>query len=201
MKMLDLKIERTDALIITDIQKDFLPGGALPVAGGDEVIPVLNSYAKMFSNSKATVIASRDWHPPNHISFQEQGGPWPPHCVRETEGAKFSPLLKLPDDTEIVSKATDPSKEAYSVFDGTGLGERLKKVSVQRVFIGGLATDYCVVNSVEDSVKLGFKTFVLIDASRGIEANPGDIEKAYETMKKSGAEMITISDFDKRHQN
>jgi nicotinamidase/pyrazinamidase len=196
LKVFGLKIAKSDALIITDVQIDFLPGGALPVEGGNDVIPVLNSYAKTFSKAGAKIVASRDWHPPDHISFKEQGGPWPPHCIKNTEGAKFSPLLELPSDATIISKATNPMKEAYSVFDGTGLAKRLKSEGVNRVFIGGLATDYCVVNSVVDAAKMNFKTIVLIDASRGIEAKSGDIERAFETMKRNGAEMAVMSDFD-----
>jgi nicotinamidase/pyrazinamidase len=184
-----------DALIVTDIQMDFLPGGALPVPEGDQVIPVLNEYLKTFAMANARIVASRDWHPPNHMSFKAQGGPWPPHCVQETEGARFHPSLKLPSGTLLVSKATDPSKEAYSVFDGTGLADELKLEGVTRVFVGGLATDYCVVNSVLDAVKLGFRAVVLLDAIRGINVKPGDVDKAIGAMLNSGAEQATLTDF------
>jgi nicotinamidase/pyrazinamidase len=193
-KILDLNITSKDAIIIADIQKDFLPGGALPINEGDQIIPVLNEYAKAFKKAEATVIATRDWHPPKHISFTAQGGPWPPHCVKETDGAKFSPELKLPKDTEIISKATDSGKEAYSVFDETGVGEKLKSQGVTRVFIGGLATDYCVVNSVVDARKMGFDTVVLVDATRGINVKPGDVDKAFDTMRRNGATQITLED-------
>ena len=194
-KTIDLSLSSKDALIITDIQKDFLPKGALPVKDGDQIIPILNDYAKIFKDAKAKVFASRDWHPSNHISFISQGGPWPPHCVQETEGAKFSPNLKLPDGVIVVSKATDPMKEAYSVFDGTGLGDQLKKLGITRIFIGGLATDYCVVNSVLDARKLGLEAVVLIDATLGINVNIDDVDRAIETMAKSGAKQITLADF------
>jgi nicotinamidase/pyrazinamidase len=194
-KALDLNIDNKDALIIADMQKDFLPKGALQVKEADEIIPVLNEYAKIFKKAEAHVIASRDWHPPKHISFIAQGGRWPPHCVKDTEGAKFSPELKLPEGTPIISKATDSSKEAYSVFDETGLDKQLKDQGVKRVFLGGVATDYCVVNSVIDAKKLGFDVVVLVDATRGIEASPGDVEKAFETMKRKGALMKTMADF------
>ena len=190
-----MNIGRKDALIIADIQKDFLPGGALPVVEGDQIIPVLNEYAKFFKKVNAKIIASRDWHPANHISFTAQGGTWPPHCIQETEGAKFSPDLKLPEGTIIVSKATNPCKEAYSVFDGTGLGEQLKSQGVTRIFIGGLTTDYCVVNSVLDARKMGLDVAVLVDATRGINVHPGDAEKALETMSKNGASQLTLTDF------
>ena len=194
-KTLDLNISSKDALIVADIQNDFLPGGALPVDQGDQIIPVLNDYAKMFNKAKAKIVASRDWHPPKHISFTAQGGPWPPHCVRETDGAKFSPDLKLPSGTNIVSKATDSGKEAYSVFDGTELGEQLKAQGVTRIFIGGVATDYCVVNSVMDARKMGFDVVVLVDATRGINVKSGDVDQAFETMRRNGATQLTLADF------
>ena len=188
-------IGESDALLITDIQIDFLPGGALPVAGGDEIIPVLNDYIQRFKDAKGHVLASRDWHPVNHISFNAQGGPWPPHCVQNTIGAQFSPKLKLPEHTVVVSKATDPNHEAYSAFDGTNLAKELGILGIKRLFIGGLATDYCVVNTVLDARKLGFETFVLMDANRGIDVKPGDVDRAIEAMIKSGAEQVTVADF------
>jgi nicotinamidase/pyrazinamidase len=185
----------SDALLITDIQKDFLPGGALPVASGDEIIPVLNGYIRRFEDAKAHVLASRDWHPPNHMSFKAQGGPWPPHCIQNTEGAKFSPDLKLPSHTVIISKATDPKREAYSAFDGTNLADELRMLGVQRLFVSGLATDYCVVNTVLDARKLGYETVVLMDATLGINVQPDDVDRAIETMLKNGTQQATTADF------
>ena len=189
------ELTNSDALVITDIQKDFLPGGALPVEGGDEIIPVLNSYIKRFKDTNANVFASRDWHPTNHISFKSQGGPWPPHCVQDTNGAKFSPDLKLPTGTTVISKATNPEHESYSVFDGTSFAHELQMCNVKRLFIGGLATDYCVVNTVLDARKLGFETVVLMDATRGINAESGDVDRAVEAMLKAGAQQATNDDF------
>ena len=154
-------LEKSDALLITDMQKDFLPGGALPISNGNHLIPVLNDYIKRFEASNAHVLASRDWHPLNHISFIAQGGRWPPHCVQETSGAKFSPDLKLPPHTIVISKATNPTLEAYSAFDGTSLAHELRTLGIKRLFVGGLATDYCVLNTVVDARKLGFETVVL----------------------------------------
>jgi nicotinamidase/pyrazinamidase len=188
-------IKNSDALLITDIQKDFLPGGALPIDGGDEILPVLNDYIRRFEDTKAHVLASRDWHPPNHISFKAQGGPWPPHCIQETGGAKFSPDLKLPKHAVIISKATNPERESYSAFDGTSLAHELRTLGVNRLFVGGLATDYCVVNTVVDARKLGFETVVLSDATLGINVEPGDVERAIETMLQSGAQQATSDDF------
>ena len=184
-----------DALLITDMQKDFLPGGALPVEGGDEIIPVLNAYAKRFGDAKVHIFASRDWHPSNHISFKAQGGPWPPHCIQDTDGAKFSPNLKLPSVAAVISKATNPEHESYSVFDGTSFAHELKMCEVKRLFVGGLATDYCVVNTVLDARKLGFETVVLMDATRGINAESGDVDRAVEAMLKAGAQQATNDDF------
>jgi nicotinamidase/pyrazinamidase len=191
----NFELKNSDALLITDIQKDFLPGGALPIDNGDEIIPVLNDYIRRFEAAKAHVLASRDWHPANHISFTAQGGQWPPHCIQETSGAKFSPDLKLPSRTVVISKATNPEVEAYSAFDGTSLAHELKMCGVKRLFVGGLATDYCVVNTVVDARKLGFETVVLMDATLGINVEQGDVDRAVETMLKSGAQEATAADF------
>ena len=191
----DFSVGKTDALIIVDVQNDFCPGGALPVPEGDQVIPVLNDNMKIFTKANAGIFATRDWHPPNHISFKAQGGPWPPHCVQNSKGAEFHPDLKLPSDTTIISKAMDPLKEAYSSFDGTELANTLKTQGVTRVFVGGLATDYCVKNTVLDARKLGFETVLLLDATRGINLEPGDVAKAIDEMIKSGAEQSTLTRF------
>ena len=188
-------INKNDAIIITDIQNDFLSGGALQVPQGEQVIPILNEYARRFSEFGAHVFASRDWHPPNHMSFKEQCGPWPAHCVQETEGAKFHPDLKLPKGTVVISKATNPSRESYSAFDGTELANELRIRGVKRFFVGGLATDYCVVNTVLDSIKLGYDTVVLMDAVRGINVKPGDVDRAIEAMVKNGAKQATTDNF------
>ncbi|HLE75510.1 MAG TPA: bifunctional nicotinamidase/pyrazinamidase [Candidatus Bathyarchaeia archaeon] len=191
----DFKLGKNDALVIVDVQRDFCPGGALPVPAGDQVVPVLNDYIKMFKAANAGIFATRDWHPPNHMSFKVYGGPWPPHCIQNSEGAQFHPDLKLPDDTSIISKAMDPSKESYSGFDGTMLSDELKKGGVTRVFVGGLATDYCVKNTVLDAIERGFETVLLLDATRGINVKPGDVEKAIDEMVAEGAEKVTLADF------
>ncbi|MCX8171260.1 MAG: nicotinamidase [Candidatus Bathyarchaeota archaeon] len=185
-----------DALIIVDVQVDFCPGGALPVPGGDEIIPKLNEYIRKFHAAGALIVATRDWHPPNHISFRDYGGIWPPHCVQGTEGAKFHPGLRLPDNVIIVSKAMDPLREAYSGFEGTDLEKELRKAGVRRVFIGGLATEYCVKNTVLDALKYGFETFLLEDAVRGIDVKPGDVEEAIKEMVKRGAKKLTLQELE-----
>lgn len=191
----DFNLGDNDALIVVDVQRDFCPGGALPVPAGDQVVPVLNEYIKLFQAAKAEVFATRDWHPPNHISFKAYGGPWPPHCIQRSKGAKFHPDLKLPVDTSIISKATDSSKESYSGFDGTMLGDALEKICVTRVFVGGLATDYCVKNTVLDAIERGLETVLLMDATRGINVKPGDVDKAIDEMVAKGTEKVTLADF------
>ena len=191
----DFSVSKTDALIIVDVQNDFCPGGALPVPEGDQVIPALNDYIKIFKKANAKIVATRDWHPPNHVSFKTQGGPWPPHCVQNTEGAKFHPDLKLPTETIIISKAMDTLKEAYSGFDGTELADTLKMQGSTRVFVGGLATDYCVKHTVLDARNLGFEAVLLLDATRGINVKPDDVEKAIADMVENGAEQATLEDF------
>ncbi|KYH41228.1 MAG: hypothetical protein AYL31_004880 [Candidatus Bathyarchaeota archaeon B26-1] len=191
-----VKIGKGDALIVVDVQRDFCPGGALPVPRGDEVIPVLNEYLERFRRAGAAIYATRDWHPPNHKSFREYGGEWPPHCIQGTEGAEFHPNLKLPSDALIISKATEPDKEAYSGFEGTNLKESLESRGVKRVFVGGLATDYCVKSTVLDALKYGFEVFLLVDAVRGVDLQPGDSERAIEEMVRRGAKRITLSDLE-----
>jgi nicotinamidase/pyrazinamidase len=191
----DFKIGKRDALIIVDVQNDFCPGGALPVPEGDQVIPALNDYIKIFKKANTKVFATRDWHPANHISFKAQGGPWPPHCIQDTEGARFHPDLRLPRGTIIVSKAMDPNKDAYSGFSGTELAKTLQKEGVTRVFVGGLATDYCVKNTVLEARELGFQTVLLLDAIRGINAKPDDAAKAVDKMINNGAEQANLTDF------
>lgn len=179
-----------DALILVDVQLDFLPGGSLAVPHGDEVVPALNRYVAVFRGLTLPVVATRDWHPPDHCSFQAQGGPWPPHCVVGSEGARFAPLLDLPCEGRIVSKATTRDRDAYSGFEGTDLDEWLKRAGVSRVFVGGLATDYCVLNTVRDALRIGYATFLLADAVRAVDAQAGDGERAIAEMRRLGAVAI-----------
>lgn len=183
-----------DALIVVDVQNDFLPGGALGVPGGDQVVPVLNGYIERFRAAGLPVYATRDWHPPEHCSFKDQGGPWPPHCVAGTPGAAFAPGLELPEDAVVISKATEPEREAYSGFQGTDLAARLRAQGVTRVFVGGLATDYCVLNTVRDALAEGFAVWLLQDAVRAVNVHPGDGERALKEMRDRGAQVVRLED-------
>jgi len=188
---LTLTIDRSTALVVVDVQNDFCPGGALPVTDGDKVVPVLNEYIEKFRKAHAPIIFTRDWHPLDHSSFKEQGGPWPPHCVQDSEGARFHAELNVPPEGEIVSKA-DKKDEAYSFFQGTDLATKLHLRGIRRLFVGGLATDYCVKETVLDGLKYGFEVFHLDDASRGVNVHPDDSERALEEMVTAGARRITL---------
>ena len=185
-----------DALIIVDVQRDFCSGGALPVPDGEKIIPTLNKYIEKFSKAGALIVATRDWHPPNHMSFKDYGGIWPSHCIQGTLGAEFHPDLRLPREVRIVSKATSADKEAYSGFDGTNLERELKDAGIKRVFVGGLATDYCVKSTVLDALRLGFETILLVDAIKGVDAKPGDSERAIEEMVRNGAKKASLNDLE-----
>lgn len=185
-----------DALVIVDVQNDFLPGGNLAVAGGDEVIQVLNRYIELFSRRSLPIYATRDWHPSDHCSFKPQGGIWPPHCIAGSAGAKFPATLHLPYATTIVSKATTPEKDAYSGFEGTGLAEQLRSRGIEQLFVGGLATDYCVLNTVIDALSHGFKVMLLQDAIRAVNLQPGDDRAAIDVMIEHGAEALRFVNID-----
>jgi len=182
-----LKIGQRAALIVVDVQNDFCPGGALAVPEGDRVVPVLNEYIRIFSERGLPVYFTRDWHPSGHISFKEQGGIWPEHCIQGTKGSNFHPSLSLPEEPIIISKGTDRMEEAYSGFQGTGMAERLKRQGIRRLFVGGLATDYCVKNTVLDALASGFETIYLEDGAKGVEVKSGDTSKAVAEMKEAGA--------------
>lgn len=181
-----------DALIIVDVQNDFLPGGSLAVADGDAVIPVLNQYVAMFTNDRLPVVATRDWHTPDHCSFLAQGGIWPTHCVAGSSGAQFSQQLVLPDRAIIISKADRQDKDAYSGFEGTTLANALRELDVTRLFIGGLATDYCVLNTVLDAVTEGFEVLLLEDAIRAVNVNADDGKHAVQRMISAGALPVEL---------
>lgn len=182
-----IQLHDTDALVAVDVQADFLPGGSLPVPRGDEVVSPLNRWLAAFSAAGLPVFATRDWHPPDHCSFRERGGPWPVHCVAGSQGAAFASGLKLPAGTIVVSKADAPLREDYSGFAGTDLEAQLRARGVRRLFVGGLATEYCVLRTVLGAVSRGFSVVLLEDSIRAIDANAGDGLRAEETMRRLGA--------------
>ncbi|MEM3712838.1 MAG: nicotinamidase [Thermoproteota archaeon] len=189
-----ISLTEKSVLIIVDVQNDFLPGGALAVPNGDAVIEPLNKYIELFRKKKLPIFATRDWHPENHVSFKERGGPWPPHCIQNTNGAMISDKLNLPPNVKIIDKAFSPDKDSYSGFQETILDLELRRLGARRLFIGGLATDYCVKATVLDSLELDFETILLLDAIKGVDANPGDSENAILSMILKGAIAITLED-------
>lgn len=186
-------MQAKDALLIIDVQNDFCSGGSLPVPEGDKVVPVLNRYIQRFEAANLPIFATRDWHPEKTSHFKAFGGLWPPHCIQGTKGAEFRPDLALPQDVVIVSAGMGPDEDGYSGFvgkddQGVGLADLFRQRGVERIFVGGLATDYCVKHTVLDGLKEGFKVVLLEDAIRGVDVQPGDSERAIEDMIRAGAE-------------
>ncbi len=179
-----------DALIAVDVQRDFLPGGRLAVPGGDAVIAPLNAWLEAFAAAGCVTVASRDWHPPDHCSFASRGGPWPEHCVAGTAGAAFAAGLRLPGTCIVVDKGARADTEAYSAFADATLAPRLAAAGVRRLWVGGLATDYCVAATVRDALGHGFEVVVLTDAVRGVEVAPGDSARALAAMRAGGARLL-----------
>lgn len=188
----DVTLQPGYALVVVDVQNDFLPGGALAVPEGDAVVAVLNAWIARFAAAGLPIAATRDWHPADHCSFRAQGGPWPPHCVIDTPGAAFSADLNLPATAIIVSKGTRQDDMGYSEFEGTELHHRFQELGVRRVFVGGLATDYCVLNTVLDALHLGYEVRLLTAGVRAVEVRPGDGARAIATMEAEGA--VTLGD-------
>ncbi len=196
-------MEAKKALLIVDVQNDFCPGGTLAVPEGDRIIPILNKYIKIFSKKKLPIFASRDWHPKESKHFKKFGGVWPKHCIQNTRGARFHPHLKLAKETIILSKGMDPDKDSYSAFqavdtNGTEFLELLRTHGIDELFVGGLATDYCVKSSVLDALKLGFRVKLLIDAIKGVNIKPQDSEYAMKEMVSGGAEKMNFEEFSKK---
>ena len=179
-----------DALLIVDPQVDFCPGGTLAVPGGDGIFPAVNRAARKVP----VTVASRDWHPADHISFQAQGGPWPVHCVAGTRGAEFHGALDTGTIAHVFSKGADPGQEAYSAFDGTDLADWLREHHVGWLYVGGLATDYCVRASVLDARREGFDVVVLEDAIGAVDVAPGDGGRALDEMRAAGAAVARSDD-------
>jgi nicotinamidase/pyrazinamidase len=175
-----------DGLIVVDVQNDFCPGGALPVPEGDAVVEPIN---RLMEEIPFTV-ATRDWHPPNHDSFAEQGGPWPPHCVAETSGAELHPKLHSSAIDAIVDKGREPGDEGYSGFEKTDLERLLHDRGVERVHVTGLALDYCVRATALDARRAGFDVVLHRGATRAIDANPGDSDRTLQELRDAGVEVV-----------
>ena len=184
-----MEAEKKRALIVVDVQNDFCPGGALAVAAGDEVVPPLNDLIREFLARNEPVFKSRDWHPRRTKHFAEFGGTWPVHCVQETRGAEFHPELTDDPRIQLISKGTG-DEDQYSAFDGTDLAARLRAANIEEVWVGGLATDYCVKNTVLDALREGFTVKAVRNAMRPVEIQPGDGTRAIEEMQRAGAEII-----------
>ncbi len=180
-----------DALLVVDVQNDFLPGGKLSVREGNQVIPILNRIIAAFGRLGLPIHASRDWHPSDHCSFRTEGGPWPPHCIAGLQGAEPPAALQLPEETHVVYKGTSPYADAYSAFQATGLGVELRRSGCRRVFIGGLATDYCVRATALDALRNGLDAVVFEDAVRPVDVHDGDGARALEELRAAGA---TVTD-------
>jgi nicotinamidase/pyrazinamidase len=188
-----ISLTPADALIVVDMQNDFLPGGALGVPRGDEVLEPIRQLIAIYRGNGLPVYVSRDWHPADHVSFKDQGGPWPPHCIAGTRGAEFSAALDLTDGVRVISKATTSQLDAYSAFNGTELADELRDRHVERVAVCGLATDYCVLNTVLDALTLRFKVIVLPEATRAVDVQPGDGERAIAQMVEHGAVAASLA--------
>jgi nicotinamidase/pyrazinamidase len=187
------------ALLVVDVQKDFCAGGALAAPGGVEIIPAVNRHVAAASTRGMPVYATRDWHPVRTTHFKDYGGNWPPHCVQGTAGAQFHPALKLPPEAIIVNKGDDPERHGYSAFEGhTSEGKTLlddlRDRHITRVYVAGIATDYCVRQSALDALRAGLEVRVLPDAIAGIDVRPGDAQRALDEISAAGAELVPTLD-------
>ncbi|MCF7935027.1 MAG: isochorismatase family protein [Synergistales bacterium] len=178
---------RPEALLVVDVQKDFLPGGALGVPGSEAIVPIINGLVERYGSAGCPLVFSRDWHPAGHASFEEQGGPWPPHCIQGTEGAEFAPGMAIPPEARILDTADHLDHDAYSAFQETDLGEYFRKQGVGTITICGLVTEICVRATVLGALEEGFDVLMLPDASRGVNLNEGDEERALGEMALAGA--------------
>jgi nicotinamidase/pyrazinamidase len=181
-----------DALVLVDLQNDFCPGGSLAVANGHQVIPILNSWAAAAHAAHVPIFVTRDWHPARTTHFKEFGGVWPPHCVMHTHGSEFHPDLHLPPSAQIVSKGIGDTEDAYSAFQarddtGTLLGDLLQRHGARHVYVGGLATDYCVRSSVLDALASGYRVTVIVEGIRAVDLQPEDGARALQEMTEAGA--------------
>lgn len=188
MTRIEETFQNGDALIIVDVQVDFCPDGALPIQDGDKIIPILNRWIIAAVSKGIPIYASRDWHPVGHLSFKEAGGLWPPHCIQDTDGASFHPDLKLPDFAVKVTKGVRFDKDQNSAFEETGLAEELHKRGIQRLLVGGLAEDVCVLATVLDGRRESFEVVLIADGTRPVTLEGA--EKARQQMQKAGTRFM-----------
>jgi len=178
-----------DALLVVDVQRDFCPGGALAVPDGDAVVPVLNRWLEAAERAGVPIFLSRDWHPDAHPSFEARGGPWPAHCLQDSPGAQRHPALVVPGSARCITKGVRFDQDQTSVFDETGLAVELRRLGVRRLWIGGLAQDVCVCDSVIDALRAGFEVSLIADATRPVDEEQG--RRALERMREAGARLET----------
>jgi nicotinamidase/pyrazinamidase len=198
-------MKKNAALLIVDVQNDFCPGGALAVPDGDRVVEPLSQIAEYFAAAGVPVLASRDWHPPVTGHFKEYGGVWPAHCIQDSPGAAFHGGLRLPEGTLVITKGNTPDSDAYSAFDGQSpdgsrLGDILKALQVEHLFVAGLATDYCVCASALAARTAGFEVTILTDAIAGVDLVAGDSERAIEVMRNAGVHFSSVDEMMKQIQ-
>ena len=187
----EIVFRKGDALLMIDVQKDFCPGGSLPVADGHLILPDANAWLAQARLQNISVYASRDWHPQGHVSFVEEGGNWPPHCIQDSDGARFHPQLRLPPGTVLVTKGVRFDQDQTSVFDQTGLAQHLKERGIRRLIVGGLALDVCVLDSIMDAVAAGFAVVLITAATRPVDA--GRISDVLARMQSAG---VVLTDRD-----
>jgi nicotinamidase/pyrazinamidase len=184
----DLDITSDDALLIVDVQNDFCAGGALAVEGGDQIIPLINEWIRNFADHGLPVFSSRDWHPAHHISFEQEGGRWPPHCIQDTPGAAFHHDLELPKSATVITKGVRFDQDQNSAFDQTGLEVHMQRKGIRRLFIAGLALDVCVLATTVDARKHGFEVVLIVGATRPVNSANG--REALAIMRASGVRIM-----------
>lgn len=187
------RLESADALLIVDVQRDFLPGGAMTISGSELILPRLNACMAKFVSRGLPVFASRDWHPQNHRSFVSQGGPWPPHCIQGSPGAQWADGLWLPENLVAVSKGQEADALGSSAFDATDLTQRLRRAGVHRLFMGGLATDTCILHTARDALAQGWEVVVLGDAVAPLDMRIGDGLRALQVIQREGGEVAEVA--------
>jgi nicotinamidase/pyrazinamidase len=183
------------ALIVIDVQHDFCEGGVLAARDTNSLISPLNFFIELCRTKSIPLFFTRDWHPANHQSFKNNGGPWPIHCVQGSWGAAFPKNLLIPEGATIIDKETKPDQVSYSDFQSTGLGEKLKELNIKEIAVCGIATEYCVKAGTLDGLKLGFRAVVLTDLIRPIEVKDGDATAALNEMKDAGAILMESSNW------